>query len=200
MLGNATAVKMRKKNLFGDLWDSLTLEEQDAIVETLMTADEDGEVYKVLENYNLSDEQKESIVKLSLSSGTTMLCKEVSEQLVHKMESDSAYTYTVAVESLGYKYADQTVEKFDELPYYGKVLVGSTMGINPAADESKPEQKYGKISNPTVHVALNQTRVVVNSLIRQYGKPAQIAIELSRDLKASREAKEAIQKKQNENK
>ena len=200
LLGNATAVKMRKKNLFGDLWDSLTLEEQDSIVETLMTADEDGEVYKVLENYNLSDEQKESIVNLSLSSGTTMLCKEVSEQLVHKMESDSAYTYTVAVESLGYKYADQTVEKFDELPYYGKVLVGSTMGSDPSADESKPEKKYGKISNPTVHVALNQTRVVVNALIKQYGKPAQIAIELSRDLKVSREAKNEILRKQNENK
>jgi len=148
LLGNATAVKMRKKNLFGDLWDSLKLEEQDAIVESLMTADEDGEVYKVLENYNLSDEQKESIVKLSLSSGTTMLCKEVSEQLVHKMESDSAYTYTVAVESLGYKYADQTVEKFDELPYYGKVLTGSTMGINPEPTRANQSKNMEKSATP----------------------------------------------------
>ncbi|WP_294429415.1 type II CRISPR RNA-guided endonuclease Cas9 [uncultured Treponema sp.] len=198
--GNTTAVKMRSKNRFGSLWDTLSLEEQDFIVEKLITADEDSEILETLEKYSLTDEQKDSILKLQLQTGTTMLCKEVSEKLVHKMESDSADTYTVAVESLGYKYADQTVEKCDELPYYGKVLVGSTMGSDPSADESKPEKKYGKISNPTVHVSLNQTRVVVNALIKQYGKPAQIALELSRDLKASREAKEAIQKKQNENK
>lgn len=199
LLGNSTAVKMRSKNRFGDLWDTFSLEEQDAIVEKLITADEDGEIFEMLKKYSLSDEQKESIVKLQLPSGTTMLCKEVSEQIVHKMESLGC-DYSTAIQTLGYKYADQSVEKYDTLPYYGKVLVGSTMGATPSADESSPEKKYGKISNPTVHVALNQTRVVVNALIKQYGKPAQIAVELSRDLKASREAKSAIQKKQNENK
>lgn len=199
LLGNSTAVKMRSKNRFGDLWDTFSLEEQDAIVEKLITADEDGEIFEMLKKYNLSDEQKESIVKLQLPSGTTMLCKEVSEQIVHKMESLGC-DYSTAIQALGYKYADQSVEKYDTLPYYGKVLAGSTMGAAPSADESNPEKKYGKISNPTVHVALNQTRVVVNAIIKQYGKPAQIAVELSRDLKASREAKNAIQKKQNENK
>ena len=198
--GNTTAVKLRNKNRFGELWDTLSLEEQDSIVEKLITADEDKEIYDLLEKYNLTDEQKESIVKVQLPAGTTMLCKEVSEKLVQKMESGSAFTYTAAVESLGYKYADQKVEKYDMLPYYGKVLVGSTMGIDPSKPEDKPELKYGKISNPTVHVALNQTRTVVNALIKQYGKPSQIALELSRDLKASREAKDAMLKKQNENK
>lgn len=198
--GNTTAVKLRNKNRFGELWNTLSLEEQDSIVEKLITADEDKEIYDLLEKYNLTDEQKESIVKVQLPAGTTMLCKEVSEKLVQKMESGSAFTYTAAVESLGYKYAEQTVEKYDVLPYYGKVLVGSTMGIDPSKPEDKPELKYGKISNPTVHVALNQTRTVVNALIKQYGKPSQIALELSRDLKASREAKDAMLKKQNENK
>lgn len=198
--GNTTAVKLRNKNRFGELWDTLSLEEQDSIVEKLITADEDKEIYDLLEKYNLTDEQRESIVKVQLPAGTTMLCKEVSEKLVRKMESGSAFTYTAAVESLGYKYAEQTVEKYDMLPYYGKVLVGSTMGIDPSKPEDKPELKYGKISNPTVHVALNQTRTVVNALIKQYGKPSQIALELSRDLKASREAKDAMLKKQNENK
>ncbi len=199
LLGNANAVKMRSKNRFGDLWDTFSLEEQDAIVEKLITADEDGEIFEMLKKYSLSDEQKESIVKLQLPSGTTMLCKEVSEQIVHKMESLGC-DYLTAIKTLGYKYADQSVEKYDTLPYYGKVLVGSTMGATPSADESSPEKKYGKISNPTVHVALNQTRTVVNAIIRQYGKPTQIAVELSRDLKASRDAKAAIQKKQNDNK
>lgn len=197
--GNSTAVKLRSKNRFGELWDTLPLEEQDAIVETLITADEDREILDMLAKYPLSDEQKESVVKLQLATGTTMLCKEVSERLVHKIE-ELGCNYTTAVQVLGYKYADQSVEKYDLLPYYGKVLVGSTMGGNPAEPEDKPERKYGKISNPTVHVALNQTRTVVNALIKEYGKPAQVVIELSRDLKASREAKDAMVRKQNENK
>ena len=29
------------------------------------------------------------------------------------------------------------------------------------------EERYGKISNPTVHIALNQTRTVVNAIIKE---------------------------------
>ena len=199
LIGNSTAVKMRSKNRFGKLWDEIPLEEQDLIVETIITADEDSAVYKVIEKYSLTQEQRDFIVKNTvLQSGTTMLCKEVSEKLVKQMETFADLKYDKAVESLGYKFSDQTVEKCELLPYYGKILTGSTMGIDPSAPESNPEKKYGKISNPTVHVALNQTRVVVNALIKEYGKPTQIAIELSRDLKNSVEKKAEIARKQNQ--
>ena len=191
--GNVTAVKLRNKNRFGELWDSLSLAEQDAIVEKLITADEDAEIISMLAQYNLTDEQKKKIVATVLPSGTSMLCKEVTEQLVEKMEQNKM-PLTVAVQMLGYTYADQSVHEESELPYYGAILTGSTMGADPEADESEPELKYGKISNPTVHVALNQTRTVVNTLIKAYGKPQQIVVELSRDLKASKEAKARIQK------
>ena len=71
------------------------------------------------------------------------------------------------------------------------------MGIDLSADESNPEKRYGKISNPTVHVALNQTRIIVNNLIKVYGKPSQIAVELSRDLKNSVEKRAEIARMQN---
>lgn len=201
LIGNPTAAKMRSKNRFGKLWDEIPLAEQDLIIETIITADEDDTVYNVIKKYDLTQEQQDFIVKNTvLQSGTSMLCKEVSEKLVKRMEEIADLKYHEAVESLGYKFSDQSVEKYDVLPYYGKVLIGSTMGVNLSVPETKPEKRYGKISNPTVHVALNQTRVVVNALIKEYGKFSQIAIELSRDLKASRDAKVAILKKQNENK
>ncbi len=199
LIGNPTAVKMRSKNRFGKLWDDIPLEEQDKIIETIITADEDDAVYDVIKKYNLPQEQQDFIVKNTiLQSGTTMLCKEVSEKLVARMEEITDIKYHEAVESLGYIFSDQTIDKYDLLPYYGKVLVGSTMSVNPSEPESNPEKKYGKISNPTVHVALNQTRVVVNALIKEYGKPTQIAIELSRDLKNSVEQKAEIARKQNQ--
>ncbi len=41
----------------------------------------------------------------------------------------------------------------------------------------------GKIANPTVHVALNQIRVVVNAIVKKYGHPHDIVVEVARDLK-----------------
>lgn len=199
LIGNPTAVKMRSKNRFGKLWDTIPLEEQDLIVETIITADEDDAVYEVIKKYDLTQEQIDFIVTNTiLQSGTTMLCKEVSEKLVKRMEEIADLKYDKAVESLGYVFSDQTIEKCDSLPYYGKILKGSTMGVDSSAPETDPEKRYGKISNPTVHVALNQTRVVVNALIKEYGKPSQIAIELSRDLKNSVAEKAEIARKQNQ--
>lgn len=191
LVGNKTAVKMRSKNRFGVQWDSFSLQEQDNIVEILITAEEDETVLKMLEKYELTAEQKTAITKLVFAAGTTSFCREFSENVIAEMESEKCQLHE-AIENLGYKYAEQKVDKFDILPYYGKVLVGSTMGkkANPQTDE----EEFGKISNPTVHIALNQTRVVVNALIKEYGRPEQVVIEVSRDLKASREAKSKIQK------
>ena len=77
------------------------------------------------------------------------------------------------------------VYAFKELPYYGRALQRHV-----AFAKDKPrndEERYGKIANPTVHIGLNQVRVVVNALIRRYGRPAEVVVELARDLKQSRE-------------
>ena len=197
--GNDTARKMRSERNFGPLWDTLTLVDQDAIVEMLILADEDSVVLDMLSPYSLSDDQKKSITRLVFSTGTTSVCKEFTEQIVAKM-IETGLQYYLAIKLVGYEHSEQDVRKSDTLPYYGKVLTGSTMGGDLVKhSEDKPEKKYGKIGNPTVHVALNQTRTVLNALIKQYGKPKQVVIELSRDLKATREQKTRILKKQAEN-
>lgn len=195
--GNSTAVKMRSKNRFGSLWDELTLKEQDDIVEKIITAEEDSEVMEMLNKYDLTQEQKDFITKKTIfPSGTTSFCREFTETVIEEILKEKCQLHT-AIQNLGYKYAEQTVEKYDTLPYYGKILTGSTMGIK--ANYKNEEEQYGKISNPTVHIALNQTRTVVNALIKEYGKPEQIVVEVSRDLKASREAKEKIQQQITQN-
>lgn len=90
---------------------------------------------------------------------------------------------------------------YDTLPYYGEVLHGSTLGANPAADpQTAPEQHFGKINNPTVHVALNSLRRVVNTLIERYGeRPVEIHVELSRALKRTRKERDEDAKQQDHN-
>ncbi|MCE2518172.1 MAG: type II CRISPR RNA-guided endonuclease Cas9, partial [Alphaproteobacteria bacterium] len=65
--------------------------------------------------------------------------------------------------------------------------------------EKNDEIRYGTIPNPTVHIALNQIRQVVNELIRRYGKPDQIVIELARDLPAGAEGRLETIRFQSEN-
>ncbi len=54
----------------------------------------------------------------------------------------------------------------------------------------------GKIANPTVHIGLNELRKVVNALIRRYGHPSEVIVEVARDLKMSRERKLELQHNQ----
>ncbi|MBS7541215.1 type II CRISPR RNA-guided endonuclease Cas9 [Ancylobacter lacus] len=59
------------------------------------------------------------------------------------------------------------------------------------ADPNEQDEalRLGRLTNPTVHIGLNQLRRVLNALIRRYGPPAEIAIELARELKLDAERK-----------
>ena len=87
---------------------------------------------------------------------------------------------------------------FKELPYYGEYLQRH-VGFGTGNPEDPAEKRYGKIANPTVHIGLNQVRVVVNALIKKYGHPAEVIVEVARDLKQSREQRQEEQKRQAEN-
>ncbi len=57
-----------------------------------------------------------------------------------------------------------------------------------------------QISNPTVHIAFNQLRLVINDIIRIYGKPSQIVVETARDLPLGAETKRELEKSYKANK
>lgn len=91
--------------------------------------------------------------------------------------------YSDACREAGYHHSDKKYAHLDKLPYYGEILTQSCMGKK--NNPQTVEDKYGKINNATVHVALNQIRHLVNELIDRYGKPYDIAVEYARDLNAS---------------
>src|SRR3546814_4960574 len=61
------------------------------------------------------------------------------------------------------------------------------------------EMRGGRLTNPTVHIGLNQLRRVVNRLIETYGPPAEIAIELARELKLTDDDKKRLNRENNDN-
>jgi len=94
----------------------------------------------------------------------------------------------------------KTFHVFNELPYYGECLQRHVGFADPDAKvDDPPEKRFGRIANPTVHIGLNQVRLVVNALIKRYGHPAEVVIELARDLKQSREQKREEQERQARN-
>src|SRR3546814_10001522 len=67
-------------------------------------------------------------------------------------------------------------------------------------EPSDPEEiRVGRLTNPTVHIGLNQLRRVVNRLIETYGPPAEIANELARELKLTDDDKKRLNRENNDN-
>ena len=58
------------------------------------------------------------------------------------------------------------------------------------------ERRIGMISNPSVHIAMNQLRLVINELIIRFGHPNSISIELARDLPAGQKRRSGFMKEQ----
>jgi len=107
---------------------------------------------------------------------------------------DHVCTYNEAVAACGWRHSDGPIEEgLENLPYYGEILdrhVIPGTGIKTDDDITR----YGRITNPTVHIGLNQLRRLVNKIICAYGRPDEIVVELARDLKQSEDQKREVQK------
>jgi CRISPR-associated endonuclease Csn1 len=68
-----------------------------------------------------------------------------------------------------------------------------------AKPHDPPEKRFGRIANPTVHIGLNQVRTVVNALIKRYGHPREVIVEVARELKQGKARREEENRRQAEN-
>ena len=216
--GNATSASLSQSRHFGSIWFSWTFRQQDAIVRQLVTQESLGKLIRRLIKYcGVDGPRAEAIANAGLPEGYGSLSRKALARIVPALRAEVA-TYDKAVKAagfdhhsqLGFEYDASEVEDwvqpqtgeirpvFKQLPYYGKPLQRH-VAFGSGKPEDSDEKRYGKIANPTVHIGLNQVRVVVNALIRRYGRPAEVVVELARDLKQSREQKQEAQKKQADN-
>ncbi len=198
--GNLTSFSLANKKALGDTWHELSLAQQDEIVTELLRQESEQELRAWLSvNLEVDADTALALSNASLPDGYGSLSKEALAQVLPHLEK-TVITYDKAVLAAGYEshsqlaYGETTGEILLELPYYGIPLKRYVAFEKP--DPKNDEEKYGKIANPTVHIGLNQIRVVVNALIKRYGLPAEVHIEVARDLKLSRERKLEIQKDQ----
>lgn len=200
LTGDETAAKLMQADRWGPSWFDLDLQVRDEIVDRLINEEEEENLVSWLcEKHNLDKEQALRVADCPLPAGYGRLSRKALKKILPSLENDvTVYSDAVAQSGLGSHSQFGTGEVFDKaLPYYGYILERSV--AFGSGDPSDPDEKrYGKIANPTVHVALNQIRAVVNDLLKRFGAPEEIVIELARDLPLSARGKselESLQKK-----
>lgn len=210
LVGDKVGKVLSAKGLFGSHWYKLSLSERDAIVEKLLTIDDAEQLRIYAEaNWGLPQESAQALATMprkKLPHGMAPFSREFLQNIVPVLEAGlrtrEGITYTDAVKVLSQKlgFEDQLLPADGtepRLPYYGQAMVESCVRV---PNSRVPEEKrFGRFPNPTVHIALNQLRLVVNTIIEKYGKPAQISVELARDLKLSREERAEMERQQAQN-
>lgn len=185
---------------FGPHWHTLPIAERDQIVQRLIdTDDEQAIVDWLMLDYKLSEPAARAVAAWNPPDGYGRLGRTATDRILAELESPDLLTYAEAAKRAGWHHSDERDgEIMLPLPYYGQILERHIIGGS-GDPGHKAEKRYGRFPNPTAHVALNQLRRVANALARAYGAPAQIVIELARELKQSQEQKEKEQKRNLEN-
>jgi CRISPR-associated endonuclease Csn1 len=224
--GNATSALLSHKKHFGPIWFTWSDRQQDAIVKQLVHQQNLTRLIQRLQKYCGVDEQcAEAIANAAdagLPEGYGSLSAAALVRILPELRRN-VVTYDKAVLAAGFTHHShlnqntelpgltrpleainaetgeiKTFHVFNQLPYYGEALQRH-VGFGSGKLEDTPEKRFGKIANPTVHIGLNQVRLVVNALIKRYGHPSEVIVELARDLKQSQEQRKEEHERQAKN-
>ena len=204
--GDQTANVMQHEDYVGQKWHSWPLEKQDRFISLILNGEiDDEEVFtQLVHDFGLSEYAAENCMNAPLVDGTANISLRAAQVLADKMyddlliQSDAVISCAEEIEDFINPFTrKRDGELLDKLPYYGKAVSGHI--IPGTGQEQDYQSRFGMISNPTVHIAMNQLRYLVNELLGRYGHPYSIGIELARDLPAGVQGRSKINDMQTEN-
>lgn len=198
LVGDEIAYEMGKKERFGSRWAHFDAKTRWTILSRLdQEEDHDRLIAWLVDEHGLSRAAAESVAEVSLPEGYGRLGETATRLILESLKAE-VIDYDDAVrrhaEILGHHSDRRPEQGMDALPYYGIVL---DRDLKPGTQkEGDPDDiRFGRISNPTVHIGLNQVRTVVNEIIARYGKPNQIVLEIARELKQTDRQREDANKR-----
>ena len=207
---HSIGVRLNEDPLLKPLWDARCSNQGDNrklddIFEAIQEVHDDDALIAKLSELGLDEQTVTALLKFQPSRATDNVSRKFMEEIVPIMR-DQGLPYSDAVREIrddsGHRLHHSQLSQYKHtqktLPYYGKVFPQRLLGADPSKDPDKePEAHFGKINNPTVHVALNSLRRVVNSLINRFGEcPTEVHVELARDLKLPRTRRDEINREQ----
>jgi len=166
--GLRTDAKLRE--VFGERWDALSERDRDAVVEDCLSFDRvDAMEKRGREHWGLSAEAARAFARVKLEEGYANLSRAAMRRLIPELES-------------GTQYAKARQSVFPE----------SFLSTEPVDELPSVAEAFDDPVSPAVSRALSELRKVVNAIVRRYGKPEHVRIELARDLKSGRKRREKI--------
>jgi len=167
IVGNRTGARLAKP-LSAKRWKALSAEERAQVVEEFCALDSEQALREWgVTRLGLDDRAVAKLLEVGLESGHCNLSRKALDRVLPHMEKGVAYSCAVAS------------------CYPDRARAAQRSLLAPLRD-------VVDVRNPAVERALTELRKVVNAIIRQYGKPGFVRIELARDLKRNRKQRQAI--------
>ncbi len=165
-IGNKTNAALSA--IFGERWWGFSAQEREQVVEDVRSFEQpDALARRGVSAWGLTPEQAADLAAVRLEDGYCRHSRQALARLLPHMESGLSYM--------------EAVRK--EYPEHGKPERPHEM-LPPLLDTDLD------VRNPAVVRALTELRKIVNAIVRRYGKPHCIRIELARDLRRSAKQRE----------
>lgn len=165
--GDKTTAKII--NVLGDSWLTFSAECQELLIHDLQCFEKSKPLAaRLVTFYNISWEKAERLSETILEDDYCSLSLKAINKLLPLMRQGKAYSEAV------------------------KEVYPEAFSSTGAVHDNLPALKCfnESLRNPVVERCLNELRHVVNAVVRDYGKPGMIRIELARDVKNTKKAKE----------
>ena len=179
--GSETDCKCKSKKAYGKEWLEISWQDRSEIVAILAKNESDEQKKEQLSSgkwRNFKKDKIDDLLNADLSSGYGHLSEKALKKLIPYLEKGLPYQgqdeKNSAVHCAGYIRDDEkTHQQKNSLPL-----------------PSKWENFNNEVSSPVVKRSIYELRKVVNAIIKKYGNPEKIHIEMARDLKMGKKARE----------
>ena len=149
-------------------------------------------ITRLMAKHGLSEDQAKQLTEIKLPTGWEPFSEEALQIFLPELESGKVFSRLLN----GPVFEEWRKEMFPNR----KRPTGELHDQLPSPNQKKQgkeETRYlQNLRNPTLQRCLNELRKVTNNLIRQYGKPNLIRMEVTRDLALSKKAKADLEKAQ----
>lgn len=180
--------EISQKALLGESYSRL-----DTLTYALTVFKEDESLIKYLKENGESEDVINAVISLRFKEFSSLSNKALSK-IVPFMEKGQRYDEACA--SAGYKHYLQSQSDKEKLKYLPSLFSGRTKEGTLVFNENIDDIPR----NPVVIRAVNQTRKVINAVIKKYGSPSSVHIELARDIAKPFSERMEIKKRQEDNK
>lgn len=172
MSGNV--INNRLTTILGSKWQQMSDDEQEKLLHTFRCFSDDDAFVKHLKKYYIfSDEEINQLNEFKLPDDYCNLSKKAINKLLPFLKEGLSYSEAVA-KVYPNIFSHDTSECYDELPSFVEL------------------KELKQIPNPGVKRILKELRYIINAIIKKYGKPDLVRIELARELKNSEKQRNEI--------